>query len=195
MSKVHNYSAGPCILPQEVLEEAQAAVGNFENLDLSLLEISHRSKNFVNVMDEATALVKEVLEVPDGYSVIFLQGGASLGFLITVMNLMRENGKAAYTDTGAWANKAIKEAKNFGEVDVLGSSKDANYNFIPKDFAVPEDVDYFHCTSNNTIYGTQIKGQVNREGVWILEIERPVRVEREGRNETILFNQSIQMIY
>ncbi len=157
MSKVHNYSAGPCILPQEVLEEAQAAVGNFENLDLSLLEISHRSKNFVNVMDEATALVKEVLEVPDGYSVIFLQGGASLGFLITVMNLMRENGKAAYTDTGAWANKAIKEAKNFGEVDVLGSSKDANYNFIPKDFAVPEDVDYFHCTSNNTIYGTQIK--------------------------------------
>ncbi|MDA9938187.1 3-phosphoserine/phosphohydroxythreonine transaminase [Salibacteraceae bacterium] len=157
MAKVHNYSAGPCILDESVLKEAQAAVGNFDNLDLSLLEISHRSKSFVAVMDEATALVKEVLNVPEGYSVIFLQGGASLGFLITVMNLMRENGKAAYTDTGAWANKAIKEAKNFGAVEVLGSSKDANYNYIPKDYTVPSDVDYFHCTSNNTIYGTQMK--------------------------------------
>ena len=156
MAKVHNYSAGPCILDESVLKEAQAAVGNFDNLDLSLLEISHRSKSFVAVMDEATALVKEVLNVPEGYSVIFLQGGASLGFLITVMNLMRENGKAAYTDTGAWANKA-KEAKNFGAVEVLGSSKDANYNYIPKDYTVPSDVDYFHCTSNNTIYGTQMK--------------------------------------
>lgn len=157
MSKVHNYSAGPCILDQSVLKEAQAAVGNFDNLDLSLLEISHRSKNFVAVMDEATELVKKVLNVPQGYSVIFLQGGASLGFLIATMNFMRENGKAAYLDTGTWANKAIKEAKNFGDVNVLASSKDANYNFIPKDYSIPSDVDYFHCTSNNTIFGTQMK--------------------------------------
>lgn len=157
MSKVHNYSAGPCILAPEVLKEAQASVGNFDNLDLSLLEISHRSKNFVAVMDEATALVKEVLNVPEGYSVLFLQGGASLGFLITAMNFMRENGKGAYLDTGTWANKAIKEAKHAGNVEVVASSKDANYNFIPKDYSIPSAADYFHCTSNNTIFGTQMK--------------------------------------
>ncbi len=156
--KKHNYSAGPCILPQEVLKEASASVLNFDGLDLSLLEISHRSKNFVSVMDEAVALVKELLEVPEGYSVLFLQGGASLEFVMVPFNLMKaEGGKAAYTNTGTWSSKAIKEAKRLGEVVEVASSKDKNFNYIPKGYSIPEDVDYFHCTSNNTIYGTQMK--------------------------------------
>lgn len=157
MAKVHNYSAGPCILPQEVMQKAAAAVINFDNLNLSILEISHRSKNFVKVMDDARALVKELLNVPEGYTVLFLQGGASLGFLITAYNMLSEGGKAAYVDTGAWANKAIKEAKRLGQIDVVGSSKDANYNYIPKGFEIPSDADFFHFTSNNTIFGTQYK--------------------------------------
>ncbi len=157
MSKVHNFSAGPCILPQDVFQEAAAAVLNFDDLNLSLIEISHRSKSFVAVMEEAQSLVKEVLGVPEGYSVLFLQGGASLGFLITAYNLMKEGGKAAYLDTGAWAGKAIKEAGFLGQVDVVGSSKDRNYSYIPKGYSIPTDADYFHYTSNNTIFGTQVK--------------------------------------
>ncbi|MBD80718.1 MAG: 3-phosphoserine/phosphohydroxythreonine transaminase [Crocinitomicaceae bacterium] len=157
MSKVYNFSAGPCILPQEVLKEASEAVSNFDDLNLSLIEISHRSKNFVAVMDETVSLVKELLNVPDNYDVVFLQGGASLGFIITAYNLMRENGSAAYLNTGAWANKAQKEAAHFGNVVEVASSKDKNYSYIPKGYEVPSDADYFHCTSNNTIYGTQIK--------------------------------------
>lgn len=156
--KVHNFSAGPCILPPPVLQEASEAIQNFDDLNLSLIEISHRSKNFVAVMEEAQSLVRELMEVPDGYDILFLQGGASLQFVMTAFNLMKaENGKAAYTDTGSWANKAIKEAKRLGEVNVVGSSKDQNYNYIPKGFTIPQDADYFHCTSNNTIFGTQIK--------------------------------------
>lgn len=156
--KKHNYSAGPCILPQEVLKEASEAVVNFDNLDLSLIELSHRSKNVVAVMDEAVALVKELLNVPEGYSVLFLQGGASLQFVMVAFNLMKEeNGKAAYLNTGTWSSKAIKEAKRLGEVLEVGSSKDQNFNYIPKGFSIPSDVDYFHSTSNNTIFGTQIK--------------------------------------
>lgn len=154
---VHNFSAGPSILPQEVLHEASEAIKNFDNLNLSLIEISHRSKNFVAVMDEAVALVKKLLKLPEGYSVIFLQGGASLQFTMLAQNLMKNNaGRAAYLDTGVWANKAIKEAKLFGEVDVVGSSADKNYNFIPKEYTIPANIDYFHCTSNNTIFGTQM---------------------------------------
>jgi phosphoserine aminotransferase len=131
--KKHNFSAGPCILPQEVLQEASQAILNFDNLDLSLLEISHRSKNFVAVMDEAVSLVKELLEVPEGYSVIFVQGGASLQFVMVAFNLLKtEKGKAAYTNTGTWASNAIKEAQRLGEVKVVGSSKDDNFNHIPK---------------------------------------------------------------
>ena len=151
----HNFSAGPCILPQEVLKTASEAVLNFNNLNLSLIEISHRSKDFVSVMDNAVALVKELLEVPEGYSVLFLQGGASTQFLMSAMNLLKTNGKAAYLNTGTWSDKAIKEAKKFGEVDVLASSKDKNYSFIPKDYVVGTDFDYLHFTSNNTIFGTQ----------------------------------------
>lgn len=157
MSKVHNYSAGPCILPQEVFAEAAKAVTDFNGIGLSILEISHRSKDFVAVMEEARSLVKELLEVPAGYTVLFLQGGASLGFLTTAYNMMPEGGKGAYIETGTWAKKAVKEAKLLGNVEVIASSADKNYNYIPKGFTVPTDADYLHFTSNNTIFGTQFK--------------------------------------
>lgn len=155
--KKHNFSAGPCILPQEVLQQASEAILNFNNDDLSLIEISHRSKPFTDVMQKAISLVKELLEVPKEYSVMFLQGGASLEFLMVPLNLMKKGGKAAYTNTGAWAKKAITEAKDLGKVVIVGDSSDKNYNYIPKGYEIPMDVDYFHCTSNNTIYGTQMK--------------------------------------
>jgi phosphoserine aminotransferase len=140
------------------MQKASESVIELNGMGLSLIEISHRSKEFVEIMENARALVKELLNVPDNYSVLFLQGGASLGFYTSAINFMKaEGGKGAYTDTGSWANKAIKEAKLLGEAVVLGSSKDKNYNFIPKDYEVPTDVDYFHCTSNNTIFGTQMK--------------------------------------
>jgi len=157
MSKVHNFSAGPCVLPQEVLKKASEAVINFNNLNLSLIEISHRSKDFVEVMDKAQQLVKDLLGVPKGYSVLFLQGGASLGFLETVLNFMKESGSAAYLNTGAWSKKAIKEAQAFGQVHIVASSEDKNFSYIPKGFNVPDGVDYLHITTNNTIFGTQIK--------------------------------------
>jgi phosphoserine aminotransferase len=156
--KKHNYSAGPCILPQEVFEKSAAAILNFNNSNLSILEISHRSKDFVAVMDEARALVLELLGLEGkGYQALFLQGGASMEFLMVPYNLMKVDGKAAYLDTGTWANNAIKEAKLFGETEVVASSKDANYNYIPKEYSIPSDASYFHCTSNNTIFGTQMK--------------------------------------
>jgi phosphoserine aminotransferase len=156
--KKHNYSAGPCILPQEVFEKSAQAILNFNNSDLSLLEISHRSKDFVAVMDDARALVLELLGLENkGYQALFLAGGASLEFLMVPYNLMKVDGKAAYLDTGTWANNAIKEAKHFGETVVVGSSKEANYNYIPKNIEIPSDASYFHCTSNNTIFGTQMK--------------------------------------
>lgn len=157
MANVHNFSAGPSILPQEVLQKASEAVLNFDNLNLSLIEISHRSKNFEAVMERARQLVRDLMKLPDGYSVLFLQGGASLQFVMVAQNLMRQSGKAAYTDTGTWASNAIKEAKVFGQVDVIASSKDKNYTYIPKNYTIPEEADYFHCTSNNTIFGTQMK--------------------------------------
>ncbi len=154
--KKHNFSAGPCILPEEVLNKASEAVVNFNDDDLSLIEISHRSKPFVNVMENARALVLELLDLENkGYSVLFLQGGASTQFLMTAYNLL--NKKAAYLNTGTWSTKAIKEAKLFGELVEVASSKDQNFTYIPKNFEIPTDADYFHCTSNNTIFGTQMK--------------------------------------
>ena len=156
--KIHNYSAGPCILPQEVFEKSAEAVLNFNNSGLSILEISHRSNHFVAVMDEARALVLELLGLEGkGYQALFLQGGASLEFLMVPNNLMKVSGKAAYLDTGTWANNAIKEARLFGETVVVASSKEANYTYIPKEYSIPTDANYFHCTSNNTIFGTQMK--------------------------------------
>lgn len=157
MKKVYNFSAGPAILPREAMEAGSRACLEFADMGLSLLEISHRSKQYEKVVSDAVAIVKELLGVPDGYRVLFLQGGASLQFAMVPMNLLGEGETAAYLDTGAWANKAIKEAKLFGNVKVVGSSKESNYTFIPKDYEVPADAQYFHVTSNNTIYGTQLQ--------------------------------------
>ena len=155
--KKHNFSAGPSILPQEVFDKAAQAVLNFNDSGLSLLEISHRSKDFVAVMEDARALALELLGLTGkGYQALFLSGGASLEFLRVPYNLMTLHGKAAYLDTGAWAAGAIKEAKQFGDTLIIGSSKADNYSYIPKEFTIPADADYFHCTSNNTIFGTQM---------------------------------------
>lgn len=162
--KKHNYSAGPCILPQEVFEKSAQAILDFNNSGLSILEISHRSKEFVAVMDEARALVLELLGLEGkGYQALFLAGGASLEFIMAPYNLMKEGGKAAYLDSGTWASAAIKEAKLFGETVVVASSKESNYTYVPKNYVVPADADYFHCTSNNTIFGTQMKEFPNLE--------------------------------
>ena len=155
--KVHNFSAGPSILPQEVLRKASEAIQNFNDLNLSLIEVSHRGKDFVAVVEKAQNLVKELLNLPKGYSVLFLQGGASLQFLMTPYNLLKESGTCAYLDTGVWSSKAIKEAQKLGKVSVVASSKDKGYNYIPKKYQIENDIDYIHFTSNNTIYGTQIK--------------------------------------
>lgn len=153
--KKHNFYAGPSILSQYTIKNTADAILDFAGTGLSVLEVSHRSKEFQAVIDEATALVKELLEVPEGYSVLFLGGGASMQFCMVPYNLL--NRKAAYLETGTWASNAIKEACLFGEVDVVASSKEANFTYIPKGYTVPEDVDYFHFTSNNTIYGTEMR--------------------------------------
>ena len=155
--KPHNFSAGPGILPAEVLKQASEACINFDNLNLSLLEISHRSKNYEKVMLEARSIVKELFEVGDEYEVIYLGGGASTQFAMVPYNLLSETGYAAYVNTGVWASKAIKEAKIIGNTKVIASSEDKKFNYIPKGYEIPTDADYLHITSNNTIYGTQIK--------------------------------------
>jgi phosphoserine aminotransferase len=157
MKKVHNFSAGPSILPKEVLEQAAKAVIELDNAGLSLIEMSHRGDEFVAVMEEARNLVRELLNVPSNYEILFLQGGASTGFIKVPYNFMKENGKAAYLNTGTWASGAIKEAKLFGQIEVVGSSEDKNFNYIPVNYPIPSDCDYLHLTSNNTIFGTQIK--------------------------------------
>ena len=156
-SKVHNFSAGPGILPQEVLQQASEACINFDNLNLSLLEISHRSKSYEAVMQEARALAKELLGLGDGYQALFLGGGASMQFCMVPMNLLRTEGYAAYVNTGVWANKAIKEAQVIGNTKVIASSEDKKFNYVPRNYRIPGDGDYVHITSNNTIYGTQMK--------------------------------------
>jgi phosphoserine aminotransferase len=151
----HNFCAGPAVLPQEVIEKSAQAVYDFAGSGISILSISHRSKEFQPVLDEAVALVKEILDIPEGYSVLFLAGGASMEFCRVPYNFL--NTKAAYLNTGVWAKKALKEAKAFGEVIEVASSADKNYTYIPKGYTVPMDVDYFHYTTNNTIYGTEIR--------------------------------------
>ncbi len=157
--KKHNFYAGPSILPQYTIEKTADAIHNFAGIGLSVMEVSHRSKEFVAVVDEATQLFKELLHIPEGYSVLFLGGGASTQFAMVPFNLFVN--KAAYLNTGAWAKKAIKEASMFGEVDVVGSSEDKNFTYIPKGYTIPEDADYFHITTNNTIYGTEIKTDID----------------------------------
>ncbi|MAD98423.1 MAG: 3-phosphoserine/phosphohydroxythreonine transaminase [Flavobacteriaceae bacterium] len=171
--KKHNFSAGPCILPESVLEKASQAVIDFNNNNLSLIEISHRSKPFVDVMDKAQALALELLGLENkGYKALFLQGGASTQFLMSAYNLLQN--KAAYLNTGTWSTKAIKEAKLFGEIIEVASSKDRNFNYIPKGYNIPVDVDYFHCTSNNTIFGTQMKEFPAFDGVVVCDMSSDI---------------------
>ena len=153
--KKHNFYAGPAILPAPVLKEAAEAVNSFADMGLSILEISHRSKQFTAVLEEAEALTRELLNVSDDYDVLFLTGGASSQFYMTAMNILNVGETAGYVDTGAWSTKAIKEAKLFGNIEVLASSKDKNYAYLPKGYAIPANLRYLHLTSNNTIYGTQ----------------------------------------
>ena len=179
--KKHNFSAGPSILPREVIENTAQAVLDFNGLGLSILEISHRSKDFQAVLDEAVALFKELLNIPEGYSVLFVGGGASTQFCMVPYNFLEK--KAAYLNTGVWAKKAIKEAKAFGEVVEVASSAETTYNYIPKGYAIPEDADYFHVTSNNTIYGTEIREDLDSPIPMIADMSsdifsRPVDVSK-----------------
>lgn len=153
--KKHNFNAGPSILPEFTIKKTAENILDLNGIGLSLMEISHRSKEYSAINEEAQSLLKEILDVPAGYAVLFLQGGASLQFCMVPYNLL--NKKAAYLETGSWAKKAIKEGKYFGEVDVVASSADKNYSYIPKNYTIPSDADYFHITTNNTIYGTEIK--------------------------------------
>jgi phosphoserine aminotransferase len=171
--KKHNFSAGPCILPESVLQKASEAVLNFNNDNLSLIEISHRSKPFVDVMEKARSLALELLGLENkGYKALFLHGGASTQFLMAAYNLL--NKKAAYLNTGTWSDKSIKEAKLFGEVIEVASSKDQNFNYIPKGYSIPDDSDYFHCTSNNTIFGTQMKDFPAFDGVNVCDMSSDI---------------------
>ena len=153
--KKHNFAAGPSILSPYTIQHTAEGILDLDHSGLSVMEISHRSKEFMAIMDETQQLFKELLDIPSGYSVLLLQGGASMQFCMVPFNLLQK--KAAYLDTGSWASKAIKEARFFGEVDVVASSKESTYSFIPKDYKIPGDADYFHITTNNTIYGTEIK--------------------------------------
>lgn len=181
--KKYNFNAGPSILPREVIEATASACLEFEGSGLSLMEISHRAKNFQPVVDEAVALFKELLQIPDGYSVLFLGGGASLEFCMVPYNLLEK--KAAYLNTGAWASKAEKEARLFGEVVEVASSKDRNFTYIPKGFTIPTDADYLHITSNNTIYGTELREDLDSPIPVVADMSsdifsRPVDVSKYG---------------
>lgn len=177
----HNFNAGPSILPVSALENTAKAVLDLNGIGMSILEISHRSKDFEAILDETIALFKEQMGIPENYHVLFLGGGASMQFCMIPFNLL--NKKAAYLDTGVWANKALKEAKGFGEVQVVASSSDKNYNYIPKGWNMPADVDYFHITTNNTIYGTEIREDFNCSVPLVADmssdiLSRPVDVKK-----------------
>ena len=181
--KKYNFGAGPSILPQEVMKATAEACVEFQGMGLSLMEISHRTKEFQAVMDEAQALFKELLDIPEGCSVLFVGGGASLEFCMVPFNLLEK--KAAYLNTGVWAKKAMKEAKLFGEVVEVASSADANYTFIPKDYEVPADADYFHITTNNTIYGTELRQDLDSPVTLVADMSsdifsRPIDVSKYG---------------
>ena len=179
--KKHNFYAGPSILPEDTIKNTAENILDFAGTGLSLMEVSHRGKEFVAVMDEAQDLFKELLNIPDTHDVLFLGGGASLQFAMIPFNIMKS--KSAYVNTGAWANKAQKEAKGFGEVVEVASSKDANYNFFPKNYDIPADVDYLHVTTNNTIYGTELHKDLDVDTLLVADMSsdifsRPVDVSK-----------------
>ena len=159
MGKKHVFNAGPCLLPQVAIDNTIEALKDFKGTGVSLISISHRTKGWDEVMDECRALWKELLHIPDGYEVVFLGGGASLEFLYVAMNYLEH--KAGYLETGVWAKKALKEAKGLGEAYAVASSADRNYCYIPKGYEIPADLDYFHITTNNTIYGTEIRKDID----------------------------------
>lgn len=181
----YNFSAGPSILPQPVFEQAAQATLNFNHSGLSLLEISHRSKDFVAVLDETKALIKELLGLNDDYDVLFLTGGASSQFFMVPMNYLNPNETAVYVDTGTWSTKAIKEARKFGQIDVVASSKDRNFSYVPKGYDINPNAKYLHLTSNNTIFGTQLHDLPETDVPVVCDMSsdifsRPVDVDRYG---------------
>ena len=181
MSKVHVFNAGPCILPQAVLDNSISAIRDFKGTGVSVLSISHRTKEWEETMEECRSLWKELLHIPDEYEVVFLGGGASLQFLYVAMNFLEK--KAAYLDTGVWAHKALKEAQGLGDAYALACSADKNYSYIPKDYQIPTDIDYFHITTNNTIYGTEIRKDIDSPVPLIADmssdiLSRPVDVSK-----------------
>jgi phosphoserine aminotransferase len=183
--KKHNFSSGPAILPQSVFEQAAQACIDLDGIGLSILEISHRSPEFTSILQEAEQLTKELLNIPDGYAILFLTGGASSQFFMTAMNLLSEKQTAGYVDTGSWSAKAIKEARLFGQVEVLASSKDKNYTYIPKGFDIPSGLSYVHLTSNNTIFGTQFKEWPQTDLTFVCDMSsdifsRPIDINRFG---------------
>lgn len=171
---MHNFNAGPSILPKEVFEEAAAAVLNYNNSGLSILEIGHRTPMFEAIMEESRSLMKELMSLDDNHEVLFLHGGASMQFMQVPMNLLDAKETAAYTDTGVWASKAIKEAGLFGKAEVVCSSKDKNYSYLPKNFAVPNDAKYLHITTNNTIYGTQWQSIPKTSNVMVADMSSDI---------------------
>lgn len=183
--KKHNFSAGPAVLPASVMKEAGKAAINYEGIGLSLLELSHRGPEFTAIMEEANALMREILDLPDNYHVLWLSGGASTQFFMAPMNLLNEGETALYVNTGVWADKAIKEAKAFGNVQVIASSKEQNYTFIPKNYKIPKSAKYLHLTSNNTIYGTQMRKFPKTEVPIVCDmssdfLSRPIKPEQFG---------------
>ncbi|MBP7102187.1 MAG: 3-phosphoserine/phosphohydroxythreonine transaminase [Bacteroidales bacterium] len=181
MKRVHNFNAGPCVLPKEAINAAIEALKDFKGTGMSVIEVSHRSKEWQAVMDETEALWKELLNIPDGYKVLFLGGGASMQFAMIPLNFMEK--KAAYLETGVWAKKALKEAKGIGDAVCVASSADKTFNYIPKGYTIPKDVDYFHITTNNTIYGTEIRYDMDSPVPMIADMSsdimsRPVDVSK-----------------
>ncbi len=179
--KKHNFNAGPCVLPKQAIESAIDAIRDFDGTGIGILEISHRTPGWERVMQETDQLWRELLNIPDDYAVLFLGGGASTEFYLVPANLMSK--KAAYLQTGVWAKKAIKEAKLFGEVEIVASSEDKNYTYIPKNFTIPTDADYFHITTNNTIYGTELHEDIDSPVPLVADmssdiLSRPVDVSK-----------------
>ena len=179
----YNFNAGPCVLPRQAVESAIDAIRNFDNTGIGILEISHRTPGWERIMQETRDLWKELLNIPEGYHVLFLGGGASTQFFTLPANLMKK--KAAYLQTGVWAKKAIKEAKFYGEVDVIASSEDKNYSYIPKDYTIPADADYFHITTNNTIYGTELHEDIDSPVPLVADmssdiLSRPIDISKYG---------------
>lgn len=181
MKKVHNFNAGPCVLPDQAIEKSIGALKDFAGTGMAVIEVSHRSKEWGEVMDECRALWRELLDIPDTHEILFLGGGASMQFLFVAMNFLEK--KAAYLETGVWAKKALKEARGLGDAYALASSADKTFSYIPKGYVIPEDIDYFHITSNNTIYGTEIRYDIDSPVPLIADMSsdimsRPVDVSK-----------------